>query len=64
LNEIMSPAHFVRVRTTWGGPAPSETGRAIGASRRLLESDRESWIIRREQLDRADVNLKAQVKQL
>ena len=43
LTEIMSPAHFVKVRTTYGGPAPAETGRAIGESRRLLESDRESW---------------------
>ena len=60
----MSPAHFVKVRTTWGGPAPSETGRAIGASRRLLENDRESWSLRREHLDRADANLKERVKQL
>ena len=30
----MSPRHFVEVRTTHGGPAPSETGRAIAESKR------------------------------
>ena len=32
LRELLSPEYFVRVRTTHGGPAPSETGRAIAAS--------------------------------
>ncbi len=64
LQKVLSPAHFVNVRKTYGGPAPEETGRAIGASRRLLESDRESWMLRREALDRADAVLKARVKQL
>ena len=30
LAAIMSPQHFVEVRTTYGGPAPSETARALG----------------------------------
>jgi len=64
LVEIMSPAHFVRVRTTWGGPAPEETSRAIGESRRLLDTDRESWAARREQIGRADAALKTRVAQL
>jgi len=64
LQRILSPAHFVNVRKTHGGPAPEETGRAIGVSRRLLDSDRESWMLRREALDRADANLKARVMQL
>ena len=34
LQKIMSPAHFVQVRTTHGGPAPTETARAIGESHR------------------------------
>jgi argininosuccinate lyase len=43
LDEILSARHFVAVRTTPGGPAPSETARAIEASRLLLESD-ERWL--------------------
>ncbi len=42
---ILSPSHFVAVRTTHGGPAPSETARAIAASSRQLESDR-AWLTR------------------
>ena len=64
LQTVMSPAHFVSVRKTYGGPAPEETGRAIAASRRLLDTDRESWTLRREALDRAEANLQARVKQL
>ena len=51
LQRIMSPAHFVNVRTTHGGPAPSETGRAIAESTRLLQADRDAWKTRRERLD-------------
>jgi argininosuccinate lyase len=43
LDEILSPQHFVRVRTTPGGPAPSETGRAIATSRDVLGKD-EAWL--------------------
>jgi len=43
LAEILSPAHFVRVRRTHGGPAPEETGRAIDASRAVLGRDQE-WM--------------------
>jgi len=64
LQQVLSPAHFVNVRKTYGGPAPEETGRAIAASRRLLDSDRQSWRLSRERLDRAAANLEAQVKQL
>ena len=45
LQRIMSPAHFVAVRTTYGGPAPKETGRAIGESRRKLEADGEPRLL-------------------
>jgi len=64
LQKVLSPAHFVAVRKTHGGPAPEETGRAAGVSRRLLETDREAWVLRREQLDRAETNLKQKVKAL
>jgi argininosuccinate lyase len=39
LAEILSPARFVRVRTTPGGPAPEQTKLAIAASRERLEVD-------------------------
>ena len=64
LQKVMSPAHFVSVRKTYGGPAPKETTRAIGVSRRLLDADRETWTLRRESRGRAEANLKARVTQL
>jgi len=64
LQKILSPAHFVQVRTTHGGPAPKETARAIGESHRLLESHRETWAARRERLDQAKAQLDARVKAL
>ena len=45
LAHILSPRHFVEVRTTPGGPAPAEAARAIGAARDVLESDA-SWLTR------------------
>jgi argininosuccinate lyase len=58
LAEILSPHHFVSVRTTHGGPAPSETLRAIGESEELLHAD-ESWLREaREKLRRAETQLK------
>jgi argininosuccinate lyase len=46
LEEILSPARFVRVRTTLGGPAPSETARARDASSKALEAD-QAWLSER-----------------
>jgi argininosuccinate lyase len=43
LQEVLSPEYFVRVRTTPGGPAPSETARARQDSSRALESD-QAWL--------------------
>jgi argininosuccinate lyase len=64
LQTIMSPQHFVEVRKTLGGPAPSETARAIGESQRLLTADRSAWCGRRESLERAESSLRARVSQL
>ena len=64
LETIMSPRHFVQVRTTHGGPAPAVTGRAIGESQRKLQTDREAWEVRRERLARAESSLAARVKAL
>ncbi len=38
LRRILSARHFVNVRTTLGGPAPSETGRALDESVRCSTS--------------------------
>ena len=43
LATILSPRHFVDVRTTPGGPAPGETTRAIAESRARLDADRTWW---------------------
>jgi argininosuccinate lyase len=64
LGKILSPQHFVRVRTTPGGPAPSETTRAIAASGALLASDQrwqEETIAR---LRTAEAELKSAVNAL
>jgi argininosuccinate lyase len=59
LTLVLSARHFIEVRTTPGGPAPSETARAIGASRALLMSD-EAWRDgTRGRLAGADERLKA-----
>ena len=43
LAEILSPRHFVEVRTTHGGPAPSETHRALGVAEVCLSAD-DTWL--------------------
>jgi argininosuccinate lyase len=59
LAELLSARHFVEVRTTPGGPAPSETARAIGVSRETLTRD-EAWLgATRGRLAAAAVKLKA-----
>jgi argininosuccinate lyase len=42
LQEVLSPEHFVRVRTTPGGPAPAVTAKAVAESRELLSMD-DAW---------------------
>ena len=43
LTHILSPRHFVKVRDTFGGPAPDETARAAKVSREQLEADEAWW---------------------
>ena len=45
LDRILSPRHFVAVRQTVGGPAPSETARAISCAEATLAADRQ-WFDR------------------
>jgi argininosuccinate lyase len=64
LQTVLSPKHFVEVRTTHGGPAPSETMRALGESRRRLDEDRASWTARREAQVAAESRLQAAARAL
>jgi len=59
LAEILSARHFVEVRTTPGGPAPSETARALTASRETLSRDEEWLAATRARLVGAGQKLKA-----
>jgi argininosuccinate lyase len=59
LAAIMSPRHFVEVRTTPGGPAPAETARALEESWTLLATDRAWLAARREALSDAAATLTA-----
>jgi argininosuccinate lyase len=64
LDELLSARHFVSVRKTSGGPAPSEMARAIAASRTLLDSDG-NWVADvRGRLQRADEALTEAAKSL
>jgi argininosuccinate lyase len=64
LQRIMSPEHFVDVRTTFGGPAPSETTRALAESKKILQHDRDQWQTRRDRLALAERDLIARAKAL
>jgi argininosuccinate lyase len=64
LREILSPAHFVEIRKTPGGPSPSIIAAAIEASRALLVSDR-AWLAdTRGRLSAAASTLKIEVAAL
>jgi argininosuccinate lyase len=64
LERIMSPRYFVEVRQTLGGPAPHETARAVAEQRHLLDRDGLAWRTRRDELTRAEQELKSQVREL
>ena len=64
LQRILSPKHFVDVRKTHGGPAPSETSRAIAESAKLMQQDRDAWSARRARLNQAETLLTAKAKAL
>jgi len=59
LERILSPQHFVAVRTTHGGPAPAETGRALDAARAALDADHAWHVGRVDALAAAERNLAA-----
>jgi argininosuccinate lyase len=64
LETIMSPRHFVDVRRTLGGPAPSETSRAIEEARRTLDADRRWLTAMRDGLAAADARLRERSRAL
>jgi argininosuccinate lyase len=64
LAKALDPHHFVEVRTTLGGPAPSETARAIGEAQLLLDRDA-GWLTdRREELQAAEATLRERSQRL
>lgn len=64
LQRIMSPAHFVEVRTTFGGPAPTETARALAESSAILTRDRAEWQARADRLAKAEADLQSRARAL
>jgi argininosuccinate lyase len=58
IETIISPKHFVDVRRTLGGPASSETSRAIDEARRTLDTDRRWLTAARDGLAAADARLR------
>jgi argininosuccinate lyase len=58
LAEILSPRHFVEIRTTYGGPAVSETTQALQESRQLLAADDRWRAVRLERLAAAEADLR------
>jgi argininosuccinate lyase len=59
LADVLSPRHFIEVRKTYGGPAPSETASAISASEELLKTDSEIVNTLRAKLAAAHEQLRA-----
>ena len=64
LAKILSPAHFVGVRNTSGGPAPGETARAMAASRDALLHDESRLAAIREAIAAAESRLAARSRAL
>ena len=64
LRRITSPQHFVAIRTTPGGPAPTETSRALAESQGLLERDAAAWQERRARIGDAERLLESEVRRL
>jgi argininosuccinate lyase len=64
LDEILSPRHFVEIRRTPGGPAPSVTAGALDASRTALAADRRWLDDTRTHLASAESRLRERSQQL
>jgi argininosuccinate lyase len=64
LGEMLSPAHFVGVRRTLGGPAPGETARALAISRDALQQDESRLAALREALAAGESRLVARSRAL
>ena len=64
LERVLSPRHFVEIRTTHGGPAPERTTEAIAQSRALLAVDEAWWQARKDSLASAEARLRQEVAAL
>lgn len=62
LATAISPENFVNIRTIYGGPAPTETKRALGAERALAAVDAEWFAATRSALDLASKTLDDSVR--
>jgi argininosuccinate lyase len=61
---ILSPRHFVAVRTTLGGPAPAVTGAALREARAALDADQRWLDDRRDRLAKASADLSGRAASL
>ena len=64
LEQVLSPRHFVEVRRTHGGPAPSETARALAESEATLADDARWATAAHEALAAATEQLRERAAQL
>jgi argininosuccinate lyase len=64
LADVLSPRHFIEVRKTYGGPAPSETASAIAASEALLKEDADAAAKLRGKVVAAHQELQAAAEKL
>ena len=64
LARVLSPEHFVEIRTTHGGPAPAVTAQAIEVSRELLAADGARVAALRGALEAAEQGLRKAVKEI
>ena len=64
LSDILSPKRFVEVRTTLGGPSPTQTTAAFSTSRRALTDDQSWWSRATEVLKAAERQLEARAGKL
>jgi argininosuccinate lyase len=64
LARVLSARHFVEVRTTHGGPAPSVTAKAIEMSVGIAEADQDWLAGRLRGLERADEELRSALRNL
>jgi argininosuccinate lyase len=64
LAEVLDPRHFIEVRRTLGGPAPSETARALAEGQGVLERDARWLAAERQRLLAAEASVRGRSQRL